>query len=169
MNSTIEAILEKDRLPVNISRGLISGILGGIAGTLVKSAIEKILPVRKPDTSSAHLKMMDDLSVQVTGERISESNRQLTAELIHIPFGAGLGATYGYAKRDDYSANLTEGALFGASTWVGTHETSLPMLGLKENPQDIPLKLQLNELLAHIAFGVTTEIVRSAVARRLRD
>ncbi|MEH6406321.1 MAG: DUF1440 domain-containing protein, partial [Leeuwenhoekiella sp.] len=59
--------------------------------------------------------------------------------------------------------------VFGASTWYGTHETSLPMLDLKDNPTEIPLKLQANELLAHLAFGITTELVRSYILRRIKD
>ena len=169
MSTVVEAWLEKDNLAANVSRGLISGVLGGLAGTAVKTAIERLLPVRRPNTRSAQQKMVDELSVKVTGERISESNKDLAAQLVNVPFGASLGATYGYAKRDKPETNLFEGALFGASTWIGTHETSLPILGLKDEPQDIPVKLQANELLAHLAFGVTTEVVRSLIARRLKD
>ncbi len=169
MSNTVEAWLERDSLASNVSRGLLSGVVGGLAGTLVKSAIEKFLPVRKPNTRSAQLKLVDDLSVKVTGDRISENNQELAEQLVNIPFGASLGATYGYAKRDNLKPNIFEGAVFGASTWIGTHETSLPMLGLKDEPTEIPVKLQANELFAHLAFGITTELVRSYIARRLKD
>ncbi|WP_416446521.1 DUF1440 domain-containing protein [Leeuwenhoekiella sp. A16] len=169
MSNAVEAWLDRDSLASNVSRGLISGIVGGLAGTLIKTTIERILPVRKPNTKSAKLKMVDDLSIKITGERISEGNEGIAEQLVNIPFGASLGATYGYAKRDDLKPNILEGAVFGASTWYGTHETSLPMLGLKEDPKDIPLQLQANELIAHIAFGVTTELVRSYIARKMRD
>ena len=169
MSNVVEAWLEKDSLASNVSRGLLSGVVGGLAGTAVKVAIEKMLPVRRPNTKSAQLKLVDDLSLKVTGEKISTSNQELAEQLVNIPFGASLGATYGYAKRDSLKPNILEGALFGASTWVGTHETSLPMLGLKDEPTNVPAKLQANELLAHVAFGITTELVRSFVARRLRD
>ncbi|MEH6406320.1 MAG: DUF1440 domain-containing protein, partial [Leeuwenhoekiella sp.] len=109
MSNTVEAWLENDSLASNVSRGLISGLLGGLAGTLVKSAIEKILPVRKPNTRSAQVKMVDELSVKITGERISESNHEIAEQLVSIPFGASLGATYGYTKRDDLKPNLLEG------------------------------------------------------------
>lgn len=169
MSNAIEAWLEKDTLPANVSRGLISGVLGGLAGTVVKSAIEKFLPVRKPNTRSAQIKLVDELSVKVTGDRISESNHELAEQLVNIPIGASLGATYGYAKRDRVGTNVIEGAMFGASTWVATHETSLPMMGLEEEPKDIPVKMQANELIAHIAFGVTTELVRGLISKKLRS
>ncbi|WP_031427199.1 DUF1440 domain-containing protein [Flavimarina sp. Hel_I_48] len=169
MSSNIEAWLEKDTLASNVSRGLISGVLGGLAGTMVKVAIEQVLPVRRPDTKSAQLKMVDELSVVVTGEPISANNKELAEQFVNFPFGASIGATYGYGKRDDMETSLFDGAMLGASTWVGTHETSLPMLGLKEKPEDIPMKLQANELIAHVAFGLTAEVVRAFVARKLRE
>ncbi|WP_028377374.1 DUF1440 domain-containing protein [Leeuwenhoekiella sp. MAR_2009_132] len=169
MSNSFEAWLEKDSFTSNVSRGLISGLLGGIAGTVVKSAIEKVLPVRKPNTRSAQLKMVDDLSVKITGDRISTTNHELAEQLVNIPFGASLGATYGYAKRDKMETNIFEGVAYGATTWIGTHETSLPLLGLKESPKDIPLNIQINELIAHVAFGITTEVVRGLIARKLRD
>jgi len=160
MSTTLEAWLEKDTFTSNVSRGLISGVLGGLAGTLVKTAI---------DTRSAQIKMVDDLSMKLTGERISESNHELAEQLVNVPFGASLGATYGYAKRDKLDTNIFDGAAYGATTWIGTHETSLPLLGLKDNPTEIPAKIQVNELLAHLAFGITTELVRGYVAKKLRE
>ncbi len=169
MSNAVEAWLEKDSFSSNVTRGLISGVLGGLAGTLVKTAIEKVLPVRKPNTRSAQVKLVDDLSVKLTGERISETNHELAEQLINIPFGASLGATYGYAKRDKGEISILEGAAYGATTWIGTHETSLPLLGLKDKPTDIPLNVQINELIAHVAFGITTEVIRGYVARRLKE
>ena len=169
MSNALEAWLEKDTFTSNVSRGLISGVLGGIAGTVVKSAIEKVLPVRKPNTRSAQVKMVDDLSLKLTGERISESNHELAEQLVNIPFGASLGATYGYAKRDKLDTNIFDGLAYGATTWVGTHETSLPLLGLKDNPTEVQVKIQIIELIAHAAFGITTEIVRGLIAKKLRD
>ncbi len=169
MSNSLEAWLEKDSFSSNVSRGLLSGVLGGIAGTLVKTAIEKVLPVRKPNTRSAQVKLVDDLSLKITGERISETNHELAEQLVNIPFGASLGATYGYAKRDKTDINIIEGATYGATTWIGTHETSLPLLGLKDKPTDIPVKIQINELIAHVAFGITTEVVRGIIARKLKE
>ncbi|WGK66068.1 DUF1440 domain-containing protein [Croceiramulus getboli] len=169
MSNAVEAWLEKETLASNVSRGLISGVLGGLAGVAVKSLIERFLPVRQPDTRSAQLKIVDDLSLKITGEKVSESNKALAEQLVNIPMGASLGATYGYARRDEEETDLLSGAVFGATTWIGTHETSLPLLGLKDDPTEIPLHLQANELLAHLAFGVTTELVRGYIARQLKE
>ena len=104
MSNAVDAWLEKDSFSSNITRGLISGVLGGLAGTLVKPEL-----------------------------------------------------------------NIVEGAIYGATTWVGTHETSLPLLGLKDKPKDIPMNIQANELIAHLAFGITTEVVRALISKKLRE
>lgn len=158
-NSQLAQWLEKDTLVSNVSRGLISGLLGGLAGTIVKSSIESVLSVRHPDTTSAQLKLVDGISTKLTGEPISASNRDLAEQLVNVPIGLSLGASLGYAKRDRTETNLVEGALFGTTAYLATHETSLPLLGLEDAPKDIPVNLQANEFLAHVAFGVTAELV----------
>lgn len=152
----------------NTSRGLISGFVGGLAGTAVKSLIEHFLPVRKIEQKSAQLRIVDDLSTKITGTPISVENEELAEQLVNFPFGASIGAAYGYGKKDKDVMNITDGVIFGATTWVSTHETSLPLMGLESKPIDIPIKMQANELFAHVAFGITTEIVRSLINERMK-
>ncbi|EAQ39455.1 hypothetical protein MED134_08191 [Dokdonia sp. MED134] len=168
-NSALSNWLEKDTMASTASRGVISGVLGGLAGTIVKTAIEHFLPVRQPNTESAQLKLVDNISEKLTGEPVSASNRDLAEQLVNIPIGVTLGASLGYTKRDRPETNVVEGALFGTTAYLATHETSLPLMGLEEAPEDIPVKLQANEFLAHVAFGITAELVRGWVARKLDD
>ncbi len=152
----------------NTSRGLISGFVGGLAGTAVKSLIEHFLPVRKIEQKSAQLRIVDDLSTKITGTPVSVENEELAEQLVNFPFGASIGAAYGYGKKDKDVMNIADGVIFGATTWVSTHETSLPLMGLESKPTDIPIKMQANELFAHVAFGITTEIVRSLINERMK-
>jgi putative membrane protein len=151
------------------SRGLISGLIGGLAGTVVKSMVEQFLPVRKINQRSAQIKILDDLSTKLTGTPISLSNEGIAEQLVNIPVGASLGAAYGYGKKDKDEYNISDGVILGASTWFSTHETSLPILGLEPKPTDVPVRMQINELLAHVLFGITTEVVRSAVNAKLKS
>jgi putative membrane protein len=165
---SLDTFLQKDTYMSNTSRGLISGFLGGLAGTAVKTLIEQFLPVRKIEQKSAQLKIVDDLSTKITGTPISIENKALAEQLVSFPFGASIGAVYGYAKKDKLDISIADGVIFGATTWVSTHETSLPLVGLESKPTEIPLKLQANELFAHIAFGITTEFVRSFINGRMK-
>ncbi len=150
------------------ARGLISGVIGGLAGAAIKGLAEHFLSVREVADRSARIKVMDNLSTKITGLPISKQNEALTEQLVGLPIGASIGAAYGYGKRYKHEFNAIDGVILGSSTWISTHETSLPLLGLKKNPVDIPLNLQVNELLAHVLFGVTTELVRSSVNKRLQ-
>ncbi len=164
----LDTFLKKDSYMSNTSRGLISGFVGGLAGTAVKSLIEHFLPVRKIEQKSAQLRIVDDLSTKITGTPVSVENEELAEQLVNFPFGASIGAAYGYGKKDKDVMNIADGVIFGATTWVSTHETSLPLMGLESKPTDIPIKMQANELFAHVAFGITTEIVRSLINERMK-
>lgn len=153
----------------NATRGLVSGLIGGLAGTAVKSTIERFLDVRKVDQQSAQMKIIDDLSLKITGTPVKIENEGIAEQLVNIPLGVSVGAAYGYGKRDQTEANLMDGALLGATTWASTHETTLPLVGLEKSPKEIPMKTQISELFAHVIFGVTTEIVRSYVNERLLE
>ncbi|NJY61249.1 DUF1440 domain-containing protein [Salinimicrobium sp. CDJ15-81-2] len=165
---SFQSFFEKDSFPSNTSRGIISGFIGGLAGSAVKSVVERFLEVRKIDNRSAQIKVMDQFSTKLTGSPIKLENEAIVEQLVNIPLGATVGAIYGYGKRDKDEVNLVDGGILGATTWASTHETSLPLLGLDKSPAKVPIKTQVHELVAHVIFGVTTEIVRGYVNDKLR-
>lgn len=153
----------------NTTRGLVSGIIGGLAGTAVKSAVERFLDVRKIDQKSAQMKIIDDLSTKITGSPVDTGNEGLAEQLVRIPLGISVGAAYGFTKKDEPEANLVDGAVLGATTWASTHESTLPLIGLQKSDKEIPISTQLQELFSHVLFGITTEVVRSYVSERLKE
>lgn len=160
---------DKDSYPSNATRGILAGFIGGLAGSAIKSTVERFLQVRKIDEKSAQIKVMDQLAVKFTGTPIKLQNEGIVEQLVNIPLGATVGAVYGYGKRDKEVTNILDGVILGGTTWASTHETSLPLMGLDRSPEKIPLKTQLNELAAHVIFGVTTEVVRGFVDEKLRQ
>ena len=166
---SMNSLLKTDSYISKTGRSLISGFVGGLAGTAVKSLIEQFLPVRKVEQRSAQIKVMDDLSTRITGTPISTHNEALAEQLVSLPVGGSLGAAYGYGKKDRHGLRPMDGVIFGATTWASTHETSLPILGLEPKPTDVPVRMQMNELFAHIAFGITTELVRHYLEKQLKN
>ncbi|WP_026933160.1 DUF1440 domain-containing protein [Christiangramia echinicola] len=166
---SVTNFLQKDSYMSNTSRSLLSGFVGGLAGSAVKSLIEQFLPVRKIEQRSAQIKIVDELSTKITGTPVSIQNEALAEQLVNIPIGGSLGAAYGYGKKDRNGLRPMDGVIFGATTWASTHETSLPILGLEPKPTDIPIRMQMNELFAHVAFGITTELVRHYLEKQLRE
>lgn len=166
---SVSTFFQNDSYMSNTSRSLVAGFVGGLAGTAVKSLIEQFLPVRKIEQRSAQIKIVDDLSTKITGTPVSTQNEALAEQLVNIPMGGSLGAAYGYGKKDRHGLRPMDGVIFGATTWASTHETSLPILGLEPSPTEIPIRMQMNELFAHVAFGITTELVRHYLEKQLRE
>ncbi len=166
---SVSTFFQKDSYMSNTSRSLVAGFVGGLAGSAVKSLIEQFLPVRKIEQRSAQIKIVDELSTKITGTPISTQNEAIAEQLVNIPVGGSLGAAYGYGKKDRPGLRPMDGVIFGATTWASTHESSLPILGLEPKPTDVPIRMQMNELFAHIAFGVTTELVRNYLDKQLKD
>ncbi len=160
-------LFQDDSFISNTSRGLLSGFIAGLAGTAVKSLVEEFLPVRKIEQKSAQIKILDELATKMTGTPMNIENTALAKQLVNFPVGASVGAAYGYGKKNKEVLNISDGVILGATTWFSTHETSFPLMGLKPSPNEIPLKLQANELFAHVVFGVTTEVVRHMINKRL--
>jgi putative membrane protein len=165
----VQTLLKKDSFSSAAGRGLVAGIIGGLAGTAVKSLVEHFLPVRQIEQRSAQIKIVDDLSTKIIGSPISIQNEELAEQLVNFPIGASVGAAYGYGKRDDDLLKLKDGIILGSSTWITTHETSFPLMGLEPKPTEIPIRMQMNELLAHVLFGITTEVVRSTILKKLNE
>lgn len=165
----LDKFTKNEKLNSSTTRGLLSGFLGGLAGTAVKSVVERFLTVRKIDEVSAQMKIVDELSEKITGSPIKIENEGIAEQLVNVPLGCFVGTAYGYGKKDNYETNLMDGVMLGSTTWATTHETTLPLVGLERSPEDIPVKTQLNELFVHVLFGVTTEIVRSYVNEKMKE
>ena len=166
---SLTSFFEKDSFPASATRGLLAGFVGGLIGSAVKSSVERFLPVRKIDERSAQIKAMDELAIKVTGTPIKLENEKIVEQLVNIPLGATIGAAYGYSKRNKEDVKLIDGAILGATTWASTHETSLPLLGMERSPKKVSVETQASELLVHVIFGITTEVVRGYINKRLKQ
>ena len=164
----LDTIKNNPTINNSTTRSVVAGAIGGLAGGAVKGLVEYFLPVRKVENRSAQLKIIDNLSTKITGTPISVQNEELAEQLVNFPVGASVGAAYGYGKKNKEGLNIAEGIIMGTSTWISTHQTSLPLMGLKEKPTDVPVKLQVNEFIAHVLFGITTELVRNKVNQSLK-
>ena len=165
---SLRSFFEKDSFPSSTSRGVLAGFLGGLAGSALKSTVERFLDVRKIDQRSAQIKVIDKFSTKLVGTPIKMENEGIVEQLVNLPLGATVGAIYGYGKRDEDTVSMMDGAILGATTWASTHETSLPLMGLERSPEKIPIKTQAHELFAHLIFGITTEFVRGYVNDQLK-
>lgn len=165
----LDKFFEEEGSESSVARGLISGFLGGLAGVVVKAAAERFLEVREIDEKKVQKQVIKQFSTRLMGSPLEVDNDQVLDQLVRIPLGASLGAAYGFGKRDHQEMNVLDGALLGATTWISTHETTLPILGVQKSQEEVPLHIQANELITHVLYGITTEVVRSVANKQLKE
>jgi putative membrane protein len=147
----------------SISKGLLAGLVGGLAGAGAKMIAEQIFPPRTQGQTPPPVLFAEN----VTGRRLPEDERQLALQGIHWIFGALAGAAYGALVEMEPSLGAWHGAAFGITLNRITHESLLPHLGLTAPPGSQPTQERISEWVTHAVYGVATDSVRRAVRRAL--
>ena len=147
-----------------IAKGLLAGLLGGVAGSAAKLIGEAIFPPRTQGQEPPPALLAE----KVAGHPLSSGEKTAATQGFHWLLGSGIGAVYGAAAEELPAVTGGYGSLFGLAVLLGTHESVLPLLGLVEPPLKQPLNEQGSEIFTHILYGVTTEAVRRWLMRRWR-
>jgi putative membrane protein len=143
----------------SVAKGLLAGLIGGLVGSAVKTVGEIIYNPRTQGQTSPPV---------LLAERVLNKQQQTQAEqTIHYVFGGATGAIYGAAAEFAPIVTFGYGAAFGIVLQLFTHETLVPAAGLDVPAPQQPLREHLSELFTHILYGVSTEIVRRVVRKRL--
>lgn len=148
----------------SLLKGALAGLIGGLVATAAKTLGEKIYPPR----THGEPEPPEVLAERVAGHSLSSSGKAVAAETIHWGFGALAGTAYGVLAEFYPAATAKEGASFGLTLAALTHESALPALGLSAEPAEQTTREHTSEMITHVIFGVTTEVVRSLVRRLLR-
>jgi len=147
----------------SITKGLLAGLVGGLAGAGAKMVAEQIFPPRTQGQTPPPVLLAEN----VAGHRLPEQERELALQGIHWIFGAVAGAVYGALVEMEPSLGAWHGAAFGITLNRITHESILPKLGLTAPPSRQPTQERISEWVTHAVYGVATDSVRRAVRRAL--
>ena len=82
-------------------------------------------------------------------------------------FGAAVGAAYGAIAEYYPAATAKEGVTFGMAVEALAHEGALPALGFLVKPSAAPTPNSAAGITSHVVYGVTTEVVRGFIRKRL--
>jgi hypothetical protein len=123
-------------------------------------------PVAGDDDATT--KAADVIAREITGERLTRTEKQLAGPAVHYAFSAFVGAIYGAAIEITPAARLGRGAAFGGLVWLVADEVALPLLRLAKHPFAYPISTHAEMLAAHLVFGWTTDAVTCRVRNRLR-
>ena len=147
----------------SLAKGLLAGLIGGIAATAAKSLAEKIYPPR----THGELEPPDVLAEKLAGHPLDDSSKLVASETIHWGFGALAGAAYGAVAEYYPAATAKEGASFGLALASLAHGTALPAFGLSAEPSNQTTREKTSEMSTHVLFGLVTEMVRRSVRKVL--
>jgi putative membrane protein len=161
--SKVEEAAVNDR---SLAKGLIAGLVGGLAGTLAQtcaqrftqSLAERLLPPR----ADAEPEPQEPAAEPTAAHPRAPSAKSVAGEVVHWGLGAAIGAAYGALAEFYPDATAKRGASFGLALQALTQEDALPALGLMANAAG-----QASAVPSYVAYGVTTEIVRGFVRKRL--
>lgn len=145
----------------SLAKGLLAGLAGGLAGAVAMTLAERFLPRLAPKSQPAP-------EPKPAGE-ILPPEKALAVQTVRWGFGAAVGAAYGAVAEYYPAATSKEGVTFGMALEALTHEGALPALGFLVKPPaaSAPNPLKSGGITSHVVYGVTTEVVRNFIRKRL--
>jgi len=160
--------MKKTRNPRKISliKGLLAGIAGGLAGSAAKILAEKLVPPRTQGQTPPPVLVVERAAHSVAEEPVA-SAKSAAAQGIHWGFGTMIGGVYGVAAELSPRVTSWQGSVFGLTVNRLAHKGLLPGLDLVEPVAEQPAQERISEWVSHVIYGVTTEVVRRAVRKRL--
>jgi putative membrane protein len=160
--------MKKTRSPRKISlvKGLLAGVAGGLAGSAAKIIAEKLVPPRTQGQPAPPVLVVERVA-HAAGEQPGEPLKHAGAQGIHWGFGTMIGGVYGVAAELSPRVTSWQGAVFGLTVNRLAHKGLLPGMGLVEPVAEQPAQERISEWVSHVIYGVTTEVVRRAVRKRL--
>ena len=146
----------------DLIKGLVAGMMGGAVGSGVKALAEQPFPPRPESKDSPPVV----LAQKVSGRELSKHEENVAQNSVHWTFGTLIGGVYGALVELEPRVGVGLGVPFGAALWAGAHGVAVPTLGLDAPPTQLPLRRQANELLTHLFYGLSLELVRRTVKAR---
>lgn len=134
--------------PKSLAKGLVSGLIGGLVGVVAMAAAKRLIPQRAPTNP----------------EPSDPAATSLSLDEMHWALGAAAGAAYGIAAEYFPAATAEKGAAFGMALETLSQEGTLPALGLLTGSA---ARNGTSKMTSHVVYGVTTEVVRGFVRKRL--
>jgi putative membrane protein len=115
----------------------------------------------------ATVKTAEAIGERVLHRELRDTEKEVAGNLVHFAFGTLTGAVYGAAAEKMPRASALDGAAFGTAVWLGADNLAVPALKLSKWPSQVPLSKNAYGFLAHIVYGVSTEITRRILRRVL--
>ena len=147
----------------NMAKGLLCGMLGGVAGSVAKVAGELVYNPRTQGQTPPPVV----LERRIVGHTMTHGQELAGMQIIHFIFGAGTGAVYGVVAEVAPIVTAGYGSAFGVVLQIFTHESLVPLVGLDVPPWKQPVREHTSEVFTHVLYGVATEAVRRYLRKKM--
>jgi putative membrane protein len=151
--------VEKQVPKRSLVKGMLAGLVGGLAAAVVKTAAERFFAARTHGEVQTHAALAERFPERM-GRLLTAGEDLAAAETIHWGVGAGAGAVYGGVAEYFPAATAKDGASFGLTLAT----VSSRLAGAAEGQTTID---KTSGMAAHLVYGVVTETVRRFVRKRL--
>ena len=171
----------------DILKGAVAGLLGGLAASWVMNQLQAAVPAEAFEkmlgkssegdsdeggdndggsSEPATVKAAEAVAEGLFGHDLTDDEKQWAGPAVHYAHGSLSAALYG-ALAEHPGVRAGAGLPFGAALWLVADEGAVPALGLSKAPWTFPLSVHAYSLVSHLAYGLTTEIVRRSVRHLL--
>ena len=114
----------------------------------------------------ATVKTAQVISRRVFHHELTPDQRKIAGPAVHYGYGSLVGGLYGALCELWSFPGAGFGMLYGMTLWLFGDEIAVPALHLGKPPTQVPAHSHADYLGAHLAYGITLDIVRR-VARHI--
>jgi len=119
------------------------------------------------ERDDAAMRLANAISVSVSDQELTHSEKHIAGTALHYAYGIGMGGLYGATAELTPVVTVGAGLGYGAIVWVVADEGVVPALGLSKSATEYPLSIHAYAFTSHLVYGLTLEVVRSALRRAL--
>ncbi len=151
----------------SVLRALAAGLASGLAASWAMGQTHRLVLKTIGDGNSQRksedptVKVARVISRPILERELTTPEKEMAGPFVHYAFGAAMAAAYSVAAEFAPSVTLAKGIPFGAAVWLGAHVMAVPALGLAPPITRSTASPEAAEFLAHLSYGVVTELIRA--------
>lgn len=132
----------------------------------IEVARQQLMHASQPEWDST-MNAATALARDIFRQPLTFQQRERGAVAIHYAAGATMAAAFAVIREFLPEAAASSGAAFGIAVWLLAQEIGMPLLGWAPGPRGYSVGQHANSLGEHVAYGVTTELVRRVLRKAL--
>lgn len=162
-------------MAVNVKKAIGAGIAAGLISGLVKMGWENVFPPRteERDAQNPPYKTMKLLGIpdKLIHKNYTYSGHQIEwpGFIIHYGFSVSWAVLYELIRHKYPTITKDHGTWYGIGVWAAFHLGVMPALNVVPSAKDQPKDEHLSELVGHMVWMWTNDLVGSKVYDELKD